>query len=322
MSVKTTMGLKLENVPGTVETLTAADYGYRWYDISVTPEIAEYARKIARGDMSWDPNIAGKEKVTFRMSVDVHPGGDGSVAVCPPRYFTALRCTKMKQTTHGATGVSLATHADEDRTTCTIEWAAKQEGASPKQLIIRGRGCAGKKRIIQSEVGRPAKVEFEFLGVLDWIGTRANASILTPASYDTAQSDATRGATINLFGTVQLFEEFTVDDNNVLELFTDPAKSEGYDACRVADGHPTIEIDPDLLVTDDVDWHSRVTSNTTGAFSGVMGKNMTLSAPAAQRVGNPANPGERQGHLTDQIRLECQRSSGNDELELLQGSKT
>jgi len=48
---------------------------------------------------------------------------------------------------------------------------------------------------------------------------------------------------------------------------------------------------------------------------------MTISAPAVQYI-KAYPPGDREGHVTNQKSLELKRSSGNDELKILQGSES
>ena len=317
MRDKRTMGFKIEGTPYTKETLVAADYGHAAYKIEYTKDIESYARKIARGDMSWDTAISGRQKISVKFSVDVYSGG---TVTTPPRYFEMLRCCKMRQSAHGATGISIATHGDENRVPATIEIVEPQEGTTPKQLVIAASGCMGNANLVLDNVGLPMRIDFEFQGVLDSISTRAYASIITPSSFDTNIPTAVLSVTVSLFATTQYLGGFNVNLNNTVEVYSDPAKSQGFEGARVVASHPTMAIDPDMLVTDDVNWLTRQTGNTTGAVSVGIGSNLVMSAPAAQVV--ESNPGEREGHSTDALNLELQRSSGNDELELLQGSKT
>jgi len=315
MNQKRTIGLHIEGVPGTKEVLVAANYGIAAFNIGYSPTIESYARKIAHGDLSWDTSISGKQSFENTFSVDVHKAAS---VTTPPRYFEALRCCAMLQTVHSG-GVSVTTDAGCDNVSCTIEVCERQEGAIPKQLVVTARGCMGDAKVVCDTIGQPVRIDFSFKGVLDGITTRAYADIITPSSFDAFAPDATLAATILLFGTVQYLGKFAINLNNKIELFTDPSKSEGYDCARVVERHPTLEIDPDMLVTDDYNWLTPQKANTTGALSADIGSNLTLSAPAAQPV-DTYKPGDREGHITNTIRCELQRSSGNDEFRLLQGS--
>jgi hypothetical protein len=313
---KRTLGLKIETTPYTAETLTVSDYDIQARDISYSPEVEMYLRKLARGDYSRDPSVPGRRKCTVSFKVDMHRG---SAAGTPPQYFDALRCCALKQVVHGSTGVSLITDANYDRVPCTIEVVERQEGAAPNQLVTKLHGCMGNAKLVCSQTGQPIAIEFEFTGVLNTPTTRAYASMITPTAFDTAVPSAVLAATIWLYGTDQYLGQFSIDLGNVVELFTDPSKTQGYEGARVVDRQPILELDPDLLVTSDVDHLTNMINATTGALSVTIGQNLYISAPACQIV-DTNKPGSREGHVTNQLRLELKRSAGNDELTIRQGS--
>ena len=154
MENKKTMGFKIEDSPYTAETLTAAWYNQRIYDIKISPDIETYARKLARGDYSRDVSISGKRKCTCSCSVDLYPGSTVSTA---PQYFAMIRACGWKQTTHSTTGISLTPNADYNRVPATIEVVFPEEGTSPNQLVIKMRGAMGKLKIESPQVGQPIK---------------------------------------------------------------------------------------------------------------------------------------------------------------------
>ena len=315
---KRTLGFKIEGTPYTAESLAVGDYDYQAYDINYGPEVEMYARKLARGEFARDKSVAGRRKVTMSWKVDIH---SGAAAATPPQYFQMLRCCGLKQNTYGATGVALITDSLYNRVPATIEVVEMQEGTTPKQLVIKAHGAMGNARIICDQIGQPVRIEFEFTGVLTSITTRAFASIITPTAFDSGQPSGVLAATINLFATTQFLSKWTIDLGNTVELFTDPSKSQGFEGARVVDRAPTLELDPDMLSTDDIDLYSNQITNTTGALSLNFGENITASAPACQIV-DSYKPASREGHVTNSLRLELKRSSGNDEFELLQGSKS
>jgi hypothetical protein len=315
-----TMGFKIETTPYTAETLAATDYNQRIYDIKVSPEIESYARKLARGDFSRDVSISGKRKCTVSCSVDMY---SGSAAATPPQYFSMIRACGWKQTTHGSTGVSVAPHADYNRVPATIEVVYKEEGTSPRQIVIKIRGAMGKVKIEGPQIGQPIKLSFEFQGVLDGISTRLYANLLTPTAFDTSLPPAVLAATFSFFGTWQFPSKFTVDGGEDVQNFLDISKAQGYEGARIVDRNMTGDCDPDMVVTSDVDYYTSHINNTTGALSVTIGGNpqIVLSAPAAQIV-DSYKPEAREGHVANPLKIEYKRSLGNDEFEILQGSKT
>lgn len=318
MEQKTTLGFKLEANPYSVETLTAADYDFSAYNIRPAPEIETYMRKLARGDLSQDVAVAGRRKGTVSWSVDMH---SGSAQATPPQYYQMLRACGHLQTTYGATGVTITPNGGYDRVPATIEVVYKQEGASPDQLLLRFRGAMGNAKLVCDGIGQPVRVDFEFQGVWDVTTTRAYASIVTPTGFDTALPDAVLSATINLFGTTQFLGGFTIDLGAQVELFSDASDPAGYHGARVVARDPKVEIDPDMLVTTDIDLWSNATLNTTGQLSISIGKNITFTADVAQIEGSPYTPQVREGHYANRLRLGLKRSTyGNDEYQLLQGA--
>jgi len=315
---KRTLGMKIESTPYTAETLAATDYNIEAFNIEYTPEIAVLERKIARGDLSRDVSITGKRQVTITFSIHAYTS---STLNSPPNYFKCLQACGMFQTIHGSTGVSLVPHASYTNVPATIEVVEKDEGTSPSQVVIKAHGCMGNVKIPLGNVGEPLRYDFEYKGVLTSITDRAYGSILTPTGMTSQQPEAVLACGITLFGEGQQLNTITIDLGNVVENYTDPTKDQGYEGARVVDRNPNIALDPDLELIATQGDYARWTGNTTGIFSMQIGDNMAISAPAAQLT-NAYQPGEREGHVVNNKTLELKRSSGNDELKILQGSES
>ena len=323
LNEKRTLGFALEATPYSVETLTAADYGVPAYNISYDPEIEAYARKLARGDLSRDKSIMGKRSITITFSVDLHYQGAANVA---PDYAYVLQCCGLKQTAHGATGISWVTDADYTNVPATIEVVERDEGTEPVQVVVKARGCMGTMSLVLDNVGGTVRMDFTFTGTLYSIADRAYASLITPTTFDEDSSndalpDVVLSAGITMFSEAQQINTFTIDLGNDVQNFTDPSQSVGLEGAHIVSRNPTLEMDPDLETISDRGDYARWTGNSTGALSIAVGSNMTISAPAVQYI-KAYPPGDREGHVTNQKSLELKRSSGNDELKILQGSES
>jgi len=319
ITARRTIGLKIESTPYTIETLAATDYDLSAHDISYTPEIAEMARKLARGDFSWDPSVHGKRSVTISFQVDV--AYSGTAATAPP-YYDALRCCGMAQTTHDTDkGVSLVPHSDYSNVPCTIEVVEKDEGTSAVQVVVMARGCMGNPKFIMNTVGEPVKIEFEFKGALSSIEDRSFATMLVPTGFNTTMPEAVLGASITAFTESRTIDTVTIDLGNEVNLFSDPDTIEGYGGAHITGRNPTIEMDSDLDLIANSGDYARWTDDTTGAFSMDVGDHITISAPAIQ-ITTAYTGGDREGHVLSSLGAGLKRSSGNDEFEILQGSKT
>ena len=317
--IKRTMGCKIESTPYTAETLAASDYNVSAYNIGYDPAIAEYARKLARGDASRDPSIMGKRsgKITFSVDMTV-----GSSVTSAPNYWKCLQACGLKQTT-GSNGVWLTTDARYFNVPMTIEVVEMDEGASPNQLVIKFRGCMGNAKLVTNDVGLPKRIDFEFTGVLANISDRPYASQIMPTGFDSALPQAVLAVTTSLYSETQYFNKITIDLGNKVELWTDSTKAEGFEGARIVDRETTIELDPAMALRATNDQYNRELSNTTGQYSETIGAGIaiTISAPKAQII-QSYKPADREGRVVNSMKVKCMRNLGNDELTITQGSQS
>jgi hypothetical protein len=312
---KRTMGAKIETTPYVKES--AVNWYYSIYNIKIDPNILMYARKLARADLSRDLSISGKRSTTISFDFDMHPGSNVYTA---PKEWDFLQACAMKQTTYGTTGVGLTTDANYDRVPMTFCYVDREEGTAPGGLAIWIAGAMGKAKFSQKKTGEPVTCSCTFEGRLDSIATLAAAAMITPSNFDTALPDATLSATINLFNTIQFIDGFDIDLGNDVQLFTDPSNATGIDGARVVGRTPVLTLAPDMLTTSNIDWYTSHINNTTGTLSVQIGRNATYSAPVCQ-LEESYKAGAREGHVTNPLKLGLMRSSGNDEFEILSGSK-
>ena len=318
LTAKRTVGFKIEGTPYTRETLAVTDFNLSAYNITYDNDIAMRGRDLARGSFSRDPSIAGKRSATIGFSVDMAWSGTNATA---PSYFGPLRACGMKQITWGSTGVSLLTDADYSNVPATIEVVEKDEGVSPAQLVFQFRGCMGNAKLVVDNVGEPMRIDFEFKGVLDGVVDRAYASLLTPTGFNTPNPDAMLGITTTVYSEAMKFNKIAIDLGNMTEVWTDPSKAAGLEGARIVDRNPSFDIDPDMTLRANGDHWARQINGTTGSFAMNVGNKISLNAPAAQIIsGN--KPGEREGHVVNNIKFELKRGSvDNVDFEIVHGTK-
>jgi len=313
----TTLGFKIETTPYTAETLVQANYALPCENISVSLDLPTQDLKYARGDYSLDGLSTGTRTGKITFDVPMYYSGTPATA---PEYFKLLQACGMAQTVHTTTGVSLATHSDYSNVPITIECQKTNEGTSPNSVVYKFSGCTGEEKISAGKVGEYCKISFEFTGVLVQIVDRAIGSYITP-SFAHYQPEVFLSCGVTLFGNAQQISMFNFAMNNTVELFPDQSKTAGYQGAHITNRGPTIEIDPDLLALATDDHYSRFFNNTKGAFLAQLSGRISLSAPQVQ-IKEVYNLSEREGHYANKIVLACCRSSGNDEFEIIHGSKT
>lgn len=308
------IGFKIEGTPYTAETLTSSDFDVPAYNIQYTPDIAMKARKIARGNFQREVAVAGKRKFSCSFDIDAQYGAS---AATPPTYWKCERACGQLQTTYTTVGVGLACNSDYSNVPATIWILEKEEGTSPDYLLIRAKGCMGNRKIVIDTVGAPAKHSYEFQGALVSIERVANASAPIPTGFNTTIPDAVMGVTISIYGEVQTIDKLTIDLGNTVEVYTDPSPDGGISGAHVVDRNPKVELDPDLLNTDERAFWTRWTGETAGALVVQIGNSQQILSSAIQ-LEKAYQPGSREGHVVNNLTLMVL----NDDLETLQGSKT
>lgn len=298
--------------------LAVSDADFKAFNIKYSASIEEVKRLFASGDMSRLTSIMGKRSGT--VSFSVYLAWSGTVTVAPEWAKLLLSCG-WEQTAHGSTGISWTPSSRHTNVPSVIEVRELSEGATPTQLCIRMRGCMGNVQLVLDNVGNAFRADFNFTGVIQEIEDVANANIVLPASYDTTQPSAVLGATITAFDEALDLDALTIDMQNKVELFPDPAASEGFSGAHITDRDPTLSVNPYLGSLSAQPYWTRMIAGSTGVLAVEIGTNLSLSAPAIQCV-DGYKGGSRTGAAVNDLKFNFTRSAGDDEIEILQGSKT
>lgn len=315
LTKKTTLLFKKESTPDTFEQPAVTD-AFPCENIEFDPQVPVQELKLARGDFSRDPSVPGSRSANLKFDAVVHYSGTAATA---PTWFTLLEGCGLKLNTHTTTGVSLINDTLVARAPVSFQFQMMDEGATPSVYTVKLRGCMGDCKITGSKVGEYIKASFEFKCIIYSVTDVAFGSYLAP-SFATYSPDVMLSMGVTLNGVGQCINQFTFALNNVVELFSCAAQSEGFSGAHIVDRNPTIEIDPDLksLATED-DW-THLTGATQMAFLAQISGPIVFSAPKAQLI--EYKFGEREGHYTSQKKLQCNRENGNDGFEIIHGSKT
>lgn len=316
LTKKTTMLFKIESSPYTFEQPAATD-ALPCENIEFKPEVPVKEQKLARGDFSRDKSVSGTRSATLSFDVPIYYSG---IASTVPKYFDLLRGCGLKQVAHTTTGVSLITDAAYTAVPISFQIQMMDEGGSPTIYTAKLSGCMGNAKFVSGKVGEYAKVSFEFKGVIYSFSDVAFASYIAP-SFSAYAPDVMLGVGVTLNSVGQCVSNFTIDLGNTVELFSCATFASGFQGAHVVDRNPTIEMDADLKSLATENDYNNVINNTTMAFLAQMTGPVVFSAPAAQLVQAPQFA-EREGHYVNNKKLELKRSSGNDELEIIHGSKT
>ena len=276
------IGLKTETNAYVADTLTGADYNFRADKVKCSPSIEEVKRVYASGDYGKFTSIMGKRsgKISFELDLDY-----SGTAVTPPEWGKIFKSCGFKETVGGA-NVTYIPDSSYNNVPCTIEYNYTQEGTSPKQVIVKLKGCMGQIKLSLDAVGHPLKATVDFEGVLVSVTDRVSA--IMPSGYDATNPDGVLASTITCnFGAgaqTQDLDKVDIDFGNKLGMAVDPANSSGLRGAYIVDRDPKLKLDPHMNLVADRNYYTNWTAGTTGVFSMTVGSHLTLTAPAIQII--------------------------------------
>lgn len=310
-----TIAFKLETTPNTAETLTSNDMDIRATDITYDCDFQITEQKNARGNWQRDISIAGKRGVKFTFKIPIYAAD----ATTEPNFSKVLKACSMKHTEYSGTGNGWEVNSEYGNVTATIEVHEKQEGTSPTFLVIKGAGCVGNVKIEAANVGEPAYMSFEFEGKLESVSDLAYGSRIEPSGVSTTTPDAFLNVGVTMFGEGICLNTINFDLQNDVQKYVCPSASAGWVGAHIVDSNPMVTIDADLKTIASSDNYSRITNETTGAFVAQIGDHITLNMPSAQ-ITETYKPGERTGHVVNNLKFEAKRHATLAPFYILQGA--
>lgn len=147
-----------------------------------------------------------------------------------------------------------------------------------KQLMYGVRG----NMKITAQVGEPAFLEFDFLGVYD---ATSDAAALA-ATYETTIPPTFKGVGFSIQSLSAVFSKFDLDMKNSLQARESANASKGVLSVFIGNRNPGGSIDPELTSVATHDWFGKLSANTTGRMAFKLGSSagntIWVAAPLAQ----------------------------------------
>lgn len=317
------LGIKLESSPYTAPQadLVQNDFDLLVENITYSPIIQETKLAYASGDNSAFTSIMGKQECTVSFRIWLTQGATASTA---PKWSKVLQACGFKVTTFTTTGISWVPDSGYGAVPAYIEIHEVSDASTPIPLVIQVRGAMGNVKFVLDTVGSPVAMDFEFKGVLQ--GMEDRASITKPAGYDTVKPAAFMNTICTAYGEALDLDKFTIDMKNKVELYVDPSTGlNGYTGARVSRDKtdpPTLQVDPTLASIATRGHYARWTAGTTGALVMNVGTLLHISAPALQIVKAYDGATRNSAKVNTLDFILTRGANGNDEIEILQGSKT
>ena len=299
---------KIEGVPGTMETLTSADFDFKVFNptVAITVEADDEAAKYANGNHGEDVSVMGLQHGTITFSVKLAKN-DTVAAPSWAKFAYACGCAPVTYTVEEGEpavtvtkGWALQPLKSYDEKTITL-WLYKiQAGASPKAVCFKYAGCSGKMTLGADGAGKPIMLNFTFSGALKDIDFGvANASIPEVNSLDTTCYERMLNASFSIDGLKRLVDTFSLDTGNEVTMLKSFEETTGIDFFSITKRAPRLTCNPLMqgatgTIKSDYDFlFGSVTGCPTTPTLEIETNNFVLTMPKCQLLTN--TPGGRDG---------------------------
>ncbi len=324
---------KEETIPGTMETITSADFDIAVKDPTIsgpTVEMDDESAQYARGDHAEHVSISGTQTATIAFSFLCAWGG--AVTTAPKWAKFAYGCG-LEPTTYAGTGWGLRPRKAYDNKSYTI-WVYDIElGSSPRAIAYKYKGCTGKMTLGAEGMGKPWMLSFTFDGALADIVDVANASIPILNNIASTCSDKFLENTFTIDSVVRNISTWQLDTGNENSPLFDQAESTGVEAFYITKREPRFSCNP--LAAFGIDDYGYLANGVTGCPQqpeiSLAANNFTLIIPKAQKLSMAV--ASREGYISFDQTWKCGANGvtgsladpdlePEDTFELIQGSRT
>jgi len=302
---------KSESTEGTAETLTASEAKIKAENISLSYDFPYYSREnVADAYMSkFTGTLAGPR--TGTLSFEVAVAGSGTVDAAPG-WGVLFQMCGFDEVITASTSVG---YTPESTVT-----AGGDAGSGTIALFVDGKkyalmGSRGNLKIM-APTGNVGKFSFEFHGIY----IEPSDTALLSISHETTVPPAIVSGAFTLGSYAYKANNLEIDMGNTLALRPDASATQGGFSYVITNRNPTGTLDPEETAAATKNIWSTATANTEGALTLTIGASagniITVTAPKVQL--RPGGLGDRDRVVTADLALEFNRSSGDDEVSVVQ----
>ncbi len=303
------LAAKIEDDPGTAESLSASDAAFNVFESIIQPE-REFEERVGQGVMSPLPGTLGSKggTVTFRVEL----AGSGSVGSPTPAWAsTFLPAVGLVATDNVFSPESLHPESPSAKTK-TLTIGVYEDG---KLKVLRG--CMG-TAVITMTSGKPVMIEFTFTGI--WVDP-ADETILAP-TYPTVIPPRFVSAGMTIASWSPKVAELTIDLGNEVALREDANDPSGYCTAMIGSRRTIGTLNPEssLVAADDptADWDAGTEQALAIQLGGSSANGNTAAVAAPKLQLTNVQEGDRVGAITDELEFQLNRSAaaGDDEMSI------
>lgn len=305
------LAIELEATEGTAETIVVGDVIAPVFEPVWTPSYEMDERAVVQPSLSRLKQIAGERSAVITWATEIK--GSGTAGTVPPNLTKALQACGFAEVIVAVTSVTYKP-ASATVKSATIEL---REGSA--DTIVKIHQIVGARGTVIFELvkGQIFRARFTFTG--RYIEPTEGSFFTQPAPGP--DPEAALNAAFSFHGAGALkAQTITLDIANEVALRNDVNQVSGNFSALITGRTPTGNIDPEQEDIATINFFERLTDNTVGALSFVLGATAgnitTVTAPKAQ-ITNVA-PADRDAIRTEGIDLLLTQDTdaGDDELSI------
>jgi hypothetical protein len=252
---------KLEATPGTYETVAAADFDVRIFNLEVSPleiDMDDEGAKDATGNHAETIALAGAKSASINFSVRCNWGG---AVATEPKWWKFAKACGAGSKVYTTAGVSLVGRTQYDGVTISFVYGVTElGGAAPVTTLYKFKGCMGDMTIGADGIGKPWMAKFAFKGALSAV---IDGTALVLTAPDASGSEMFALNTIAINSVAKRCSKFSFSTGNDIQPIIDQLDGSGYLHYAVVGRKPRISIDPLAVKQATQDIHAVVTAETT-----------------------------------------------------------
>jgi hypothetical protein len=302
---KRVLAAKIESVIGTAETLAAADAAFNIYNPIIQAGIPMEARQ-GQGGFGMLASVPGGRVGTCTFRTYLEWDGTSTEPSWADTFLPACGWVK--------TGGTFTPRSEVPGTNVkTLTIAVYQDNGAGGTVCKSIAGAMG-TAVVTLPTGRPGYIDWTFTGC--WVAP-TNATMLTP-TYPTAKPLRFAGGLAEWNDVNLCVEQATINFGNTVIMRECPTTASGYISAYITDRVPTITLNPQAstLAAQDrwASWIAQDEHTLELDLDGPSTSVLSFDAPEAQIMNN--QEGERNGVVTDELELQCNKNGATHDDEL------
>lgn len=298
---KRVFAAEVEATPGTAETLLAANGEFNAYNVMIQPNITVEERE-AQAAFNRLPGVPGARTGTATFRTDISYVGTASA---PPPTWASVLLPGCGFVDDDPAFLPRTAAAGTNVKTLTI-------GCFQDGMFKSIYGAAGTASLV-FPAGRMAYIDWTFTGI--WAAP-TDTALIAP-TYPTDPALRFASSTITYNSVAAKVEQVTVDLGNNVVMREDASTVAGFSTGIITDRNPRINLNPESVLVATNNINGLFLAGTQAAFSlsiPVGGGTFVVEAGNAQVMNH--QEGDRNGMVTDEIELACQKNSTANDQEL------